>query len=66
MAVTCPGLVQHNPAFRQVEVERAARLPGAQQGTEGGVERRERQAQIVALVLRILHLLVGQPCCRAH
>ena len=49
---TRPSPIEHDPAFRQIEIERAARGPGGQQGAEGGIEMRQRQAEIIARVVR--------------
>ena len=61
-----PGVVQHDAALRQVEVERAAGVAGGQQGAERGIQGRQRQAEIVAGVVRRLHLLIGEPGGAAH
>ena len=56
-------VVQHDTALRQVEIERAARGAGGEQGTK-------RRIQMcmpgVARVVRLLQALVGKACGAAH
>ena len=63
---TLARAVDHHLPLRQIEIERAARGPGGQQGAECGIEMRQRQAEIVARVMRPLHLLVGKARRAAH
>ena len=58
--------VQHDPTFREIEIERAPRLPRFQERPEGAVERGKRQSQVVPLVRRTLHLFVCQSGRTAH
>ena len=58
--------VDHHLPFRQIEVEGAAGGPGGEQGAKCGIEVRQWQAEIVARVVRLLHLLVGEARRAAH
>ena len=62
-------LVQHHLALRQVEIERAARRPGGEQGAERGVERADQASgrpRSSPASCGLLHLLVGEAGGAAH
>ena len=61
-----PVAIEHDPAFGQVKVQRAACRPCRQQGAEGGVEMRQRKAKVIARVVRRLYAFVGQSPRAAH
>ena len=56
--------VDHHRALRQVEIERAARGAGGEQGAERRIE--VRVGRVVARVVRLLHAVVGQARRAAH